>query len=96
MTLAWFFWDPKIEVFRIPIIDRPVVWYGILFTLGFILAYGIFYMLLKRYFQKDSTLYLDDINSTLLYNLDKYSSKKAQRILAGYSGKKENIQDLMI
>jgi len=95
MTLAWFFWDPKIEVFRIPIIDRPVVWYGVLFTLGFILAYGLFYMLLKRYFQTDPRLIKEDINGSIIYEIGKKSSKKAGRILSGYSIEKGSVQELL-
>lgn len=95
MTLAWFFWDPKIEVFRIPIIDRPIVWYGVLFTLGFILGYIFFYILLKRYFETDPKLIKEDINGSLPFSLKKFSSTSAERILKGYSLKNENIQSLL-
>lgn len=47
------FWDPKPEVFRIPFLDFPVLWYGVLFALGFILGFPIFVGILMRAFGKD-------------------------------------------
>lgn len=44
-----FFWDPHREAFTVPIIDRPVFWYGILFVTGFVLAYFILTPILSRY-----------------------------------------------
>jgi len=35
------FWDPPREIFTIPLIGRPVVWYGLLFALGVWLGYQI-------------------------------------------------------
>lgn len=37
--LAWFYWDPPLEAFTLPFVNHPVVWYGILFVAGFVLAY---------------------------------------------------------
>lgn len=94
LFLAHFFWDPNPEVFRIPIIDRPVVWYGILFTFGFVLGYGILYLLFYRFFSKYPHLIDSDIDPVLLYKLDKFKSAKAQRILQGLTAKKLNIPGL--
>jgi len=41
MTIGWFFWDPPREAFSIPYFNHPIVWYGILFVLGFIFGYYI-------------------------------------------------------
>jgi prolipoprotein diacylglyceryl transferase len=39
MLINWIYWDPPREAFTIPFIGHPVMWYGIWFALGFILAY---------------------------------------------------------
>lgn len=61
------YWNPPIEAFRVPIIDRPVVWYGIFFVTGFILGYFITYGIFKKLLiqngrkeAKTEALYLTD------------------------------------
>lgn len=39
--LLWFYWNPSREILRIPLIDRPIVWYGVLFMLGFVVGYWV-------------------------------------------------------
>jgi prolipoprotein diacylglyceryl transferase len=39
--LASFYWNPPREAFTIPLTDHPVMWYGVCFVIGFILAYFI-------------------------------------------------------
>lgn len=43
-------WDPKPEIFIIPYFNWPILWYGLLFTLGFALGFPLFVSILKRYF----------------------------------------------
>lgn len=47
----YIFWDPSPELFswKIPLLDRPILWYGFFFALGFFLSYFIFYYLLKQF-----------------------------------------------
>lgn len=45
---SWLTWNPNREIFRIPYIDHPVMWYGILFVTGFILGYFQMIALLVR------------------------------------------------
>ncbi len=35
------FWDPPREIFIIPLLERPVVWYGLLFALGVWIGYQL-------------------------------------------------------
>lgn len=35
------FWDPSKIAFRIPFIDYPIAWYGLLFALGFCMGYFV-------------------------------------------------------
>lgn len=46
MTLHW---DPSPEMFHwnLPLLGRPILWYGFLFALGFLLAYGVLFSLIK-------------------------------------------------
>ena len=46
--LSWITWDPPRIAFTIPFIDRPVAWYGILFVIGFGLAYFLFRHFFKQ------------------------------------------------
>jgi phosphatidylglycerol---prolipoprotein diacylglyceryl transferase len=50
--LAYLQWNPKREIFdfTLPLIGRPILWYGLFFGLGCYLAYLIFHYLVKRYF----------------------------------------------
>ncbi len=53
LSLAVIYWDPKPEVFRLPYFDLPVLWYGVLFALGFAIGFPIFVGILTRFFGKD-------------------------------------------
>ncbi|GAB4190613.1 MAG: hypothetical protein Tsb0015_12020 [Simkaniaceae bacterium] len=47
--LFWIYWDPARDIITLPIIQRPVTWYGLLFALGFIAGYYIFLEFYKKY-----------------------------------------------
>jgi prolipoprotein diacylglyceryl transferase len=47
---AFIYWDPKPEIFTLPIIDWPVLWYGVLFAFGFAVGFPIFVDLLNRFY----------------------------------------------
>jgi phosphatidylglycerol---prolipoprotein diacylglyceryl transferase len=51
--LSVIYWDPIPEVFRVPIIDWPIFWYGVLFALGFVIGFPIFVGVLTRFLGKD-------------------------------------------
>ena len=40
-------WDPNKEIFRIPFNDHPIVWYGLLFAMGFIIGQQIMFHIFK-------------------------------------------------
>lgn len=44
------YWDPSPEMlpWDLPFLGRPILWYGFLFALGFLLAYGVLLQLLKK------------------------------------------------
>ena len=41
--LNYIVWDPNKEIFRIPFNDHPIVWYGLLFAMGFIIGQQIMF-----------------------------------------------------
>ena len=51
ICMAWLFWDPQGDLFVIPLIDKPVRWYGALFALGFVCAYIVVMHLFKSKLQ---------------------------------------------
>lgn len=48
LFFSWLTWNPDREFFRIPYIDHPVMWYGVLFVSGFLLGYFQMVALLHR------------------------------------------------
>jgi phosphatidylglycerol---prolipoprotein diacylglyceryl transferase len=47
---ASIFWDPNPEVFTVPFINMPILWYGLFFAAGFMLGFPIFVGILERFF----------------------------------------------
>lgn len=45
--IAWLYWNPERVLFTVPYIDRPVVWYGVLFVFGFVVAYFLLLPMFK-------------------------------------------------
>lgn len=56
--LSFITWDPPRAMmpWNIPILNRPVLWYGFFFALGFFLAYFFLVYLLRGYFDQDPSL----------------------------------------
>jgi prolipoprotein diacylglyceryl transferase len=50
ILFASLFWDPKPEVFTVPFIHLPILWYGLFFAAGFMLGFPIFVAILERFF----------------------------------------------
>jgi len=55
LNCAAIYWDPKPEIFSLPIVHWPILWYGVLFALGFVVGFPIFVGILTRYFGKEET-----------------------------------------
>lgn len=61
IQLLYIFWDPKPEIFTIPVLHYPVLWYGALFALGFVLGFPLFVNILQRYFLQKPDFIREDI-----------------------------------
>lgn len=66
LNFGWIYWDPDHVLFTVPLINRPIGWYGILFASGFIIAYWILYHLFKNKI-KCSDLFLRDLANSPLF-----------------------------
>jgi prolipoprotein diacylglyceryl transferase len=53
IRFAAIYWDPKPEIFRLPIVHWPILWYGVLFALGFAVGFPIFVGILNRFLGGD-------------------------------------------
>lgn len=92
--LAWLHWNPERVLFTVPIIDRPVVWYGVWFVFGFIISYITLVPMFKRILDKTATLSERDIINwhQLIEDLSK---KEAEPISQKLSKKtKHSLQKL--
>lgn len=56
-----FYWDPRPEIFTIPFVGIPILWYGALFTTGFFLGFFVFVSILRRFFLSDPEYMESDI-----------------------------------
>lgn len=56
-------WDPDPKILIIPFINKPLVWYGVLFALGFFLAYLIFGKLVREFFCLNPSFSKKDFSS---------------------------------
>ena len=48
------FWNPPREAFNLPLLDMPIMWYGLLFATGFICGYFILIPILKLFLSKNN------------------------------------------
>lgn len=68
--LSYFYWNPSREIFLIPYLQIPILWYSLFFALGFYIGYHIFYGFLKRYLLNYYHFHSSDIkNFNLLFSL---------------------------
>lgn len=61
--LGWLYWNPHRELFVIPYLDRPIVWYGVFFALGFLISYYLVLYLYKEFFRSEPFFVESDIKS---------------------------------
>lgn len=69
--LSWFYWNPSKDIFTLPIIDRPVAWYGFFFLLGFLISYYIIIPIFSRYLEENTNMAPSEIPKTSRSIVDK-------------------------
>lgn len=82
--IGYIHWDPHKEAFNIPYFDHPIVWYGVLFVAGFILAYFIINPIFVRFLLNTRQLFLIDILNweSLIKELRTSSSPLVSKLLS--------------
>lgn len=53
LNFAAIYWDPKPEIFIVPVLNWPILWYGVLFALAFAIGFPIFVGILTRFLGKN-------------------------------------------
>lgn len=90
--VSYIVWNPKREIFTIPFLNFPILWYSVLFAIGFIVGYYLFFIFLKRYLLNFPFLDKADIkNFDLLLNDLKNPVNDDQRKISE-EFKKQNIK----
>jgi len=49
MELLYVYWDPDPVAFHLPFLNHPIVWYGILFALGFLVGFYLLQFFFRRF-----------------------------------------------
>jgi len=90
MQLGWLRWDPDPTFFTVPLIDRPIRWYGVCFVLGFIIGYFIVQRIFTRIFSRSEKLLERDVADwdLLLRQL------KREKLIHEGEGKKKALKAL--
>lgn len=65
ITLSYLIWDPSPGMFNfnLPLLNRPILWYGFLFAFGFFVGYLVLTYLLRRYFLLKTQFRKEDVFS---------------------------------
>lgn len=99
LFLGYFFVDPAREMFPfvLPILGRPILWYGFLFALGFLIGYFILSHILRRSFLKEVDCKESDITdySVFLSFLQKPSCEVSRKLREMFLARLEEGQKLV-
>lgn len=71
--MAWLYWDPHRDLFTLPIINRPIGWYGLLFVVGLILSYRVVLFILRTWLRDHSQLSSEEIKKIALTLADRFT-----------------------
>lgn len=61
-SFSWLHWNPPKFIFTVPLLDRPIAWYGVLFIFGFFLGYLVFLPILTDLLKKTKTASSVDVS----------------------------------
>ncbi|MGB7128002.1 MAG: prolipoprotein diacylglyceryl transferase [Candidatus Rhabdochlamydia sp.] len=86
---GFLYWDPNPAVFHflLPLIHRPLMWYGVLFALGFIVGYFIFRYCWLRYLLFSLKFSKQDIICWSLFLQKKHKSSYLQALFETFPQK---------
>lgn len=76
IVLSYIYWDPRPEIFYLPIVHWPILWYGVLFALGFAVGFPLLSGILTRFFTHDPSYrkeHLPALKKRAVWITDKYT-----------------------
>lgn len=80
VIFSFLHWNPNREIFIIPWVNFPILWYSVFFAFGFFIGYYIFFRFLRRYLLNFPALKREDIkNFDLLISLIKSPQSEEQQ-----------------
>ena len=56
LSLLWLYWNPERVLFTVPLVERPIVWYGVWFVLGFLVGYFLLIPMFARQLRQNSVV----------------------------------------
>ncbi len=92
--IAWIHWDPPRFAFMVPIIERPVAWYGICFAFGFTLGFFLIIPIFKRKLLQNKKILERDIANwpLLVTDLKKGIGKNNSQMIAIFNKLSDKAQ----
>lgn len=82
LNFLWITWNPNRTIFHLPILKVPILWYSLLFVIGFLLGYWVFLYLLKKYLLNFPKYNEKDIlNADIFFNPKNFFQKEAYKII---------------
>ncbi len=94
---SWLYWNPSREIFIIPYLNIPVLWYSLLFAMGFLVGYYIFFSFLKRYFLNFPLFKEQDVNFDLfLQSLNNPKNEDQKHIASFFDKDEKNKKNILL
>lgn len=69
MLIAWLYWDPQRDLFTLPLINRPIGWYGLLFVMGIILSYWMVMYIMRTLLRERHSLKAGEVIKSMAISL---------------------------
>lgn len=61
--LSYLYWDPVREMFTLPFVERPVMWYGFFFVMGLVIGYFIIISVFQKKLSQTPHLLMRDVSN---------------------------------
>lgn len=93
--ISYIYWNLKKEFLTIPIINFSIMWYSVLFLIGFLVGYYIFKSILKKYYSIEPKFFKEDILSfqTLKNDFLKPKNQEQVKFFEKFNFNKKNISN---
>lgn len=93
INVSWIYWDPKPEIFILPFVNWPILWYGVLFSAGFAIGFPVFVGVLTRFFLNRPGYHPSDILTPREPNHTAFAEELNEKIYRGEAEGKAEVND---